>query len=274
MARLLLIGAVLGAVVDAPASATGRELAYRSLRAELATSLGESEYRVEQQMSLAYSLTHQYREVFAALERGEISSEHARVVVDAGAVIGGDAARGSGDAVRGSGDAVRDPGEAVCEFVGYGPVDAATARDLAGATKGWDRVRVDGATGAVLSVDRYRPSEELRRLLRGRDRTCRFPGCRVPANRCDLDHTVDAAKGGATSSDNLASLCRGRHTLKHHSYWTVEQEPGGVMRWTSPAGREHVDRPPGAVARPARSAVLRRIRSVRCAPADEAELVF
>ena len=34
----------------------------------------------------------------------------------------------------------------------------------------------------------YRPSTELAEFVRMRDLYCRFPGCTVPADRCDLDH--------------------------------------------------------------------------------------
>jgi len=126
---------------------------------------------------------------------------------------------------------------------GYGPVDTGSARRVAGEATGWELIREDVRSGAILSVDRYRPSERMRRLLGARDRHCRFPGCRVKLSRCDIDHTVDAAKGGRTATDNLAHLCRGHHTLKHHSGWRVEQLPGGVLRWSSPTGRSYADRP-------------------------------
>jgi len=126
---------------------------------------------------------------------------------------------------------------------GYGPIDTATARRLAGEASHWEMIHENPA-GEVLSVDRYRPSEQMRRLLRARDQHCCFPGCRVPAVRCDLDHTVDAARGGPTSTENLAYLCRGHHTLKHHTGWSVRQTGGGSLRWQSPTGRVHETRPP------------------------------
>ena len=93
-------------------------------------------------------------------------------------------------------------------------------------------------TGAVRSYGRtsYRAGADLSGYLRTRDGRCRFPGCARRAHRTDLDHTVAWAHGGATSHDNLASLCRAHHRLKHESGWRVVQEAGGVMRWTSPAG--------------------------------------
>lgn len=126
---------------------------------------------------------------------------------------------------------------------GYGPIDTASARALADAASHWETVRVRPETGTILSVDRYRPSERMRRLLGARDQHCRFFGCRVSVYRCDVDHTVDAALGGSTATDNLALLCRGHHTLKHQTGWEVEQLGGGLMRWTSPTGRQHVDLP-------------------------------
>lgn len=131
------------------------------------------------------------------------------------------------------------------ELLGCGPLDLRTAAELCAETEAWDRVTIDPADGSVLRVDRYRPSAQMRRFLGARDRHCRFPGCRMPAHRCDLDHTIDAARGGATSCDNLAYLCRGHHIMKHHGGWRASQVSRGVMRWTSPAGRQYVDRPPG-----------------------------
>ncbi|WP_374314319.1 DUF222 domain-containing protein, partial [Microbacterium sp.] len=59
------------------------------------------------------------------------------------------------------------------ELVGRAPIDIATARCLAGTAAGWDRILTNPVSGAVLAVDRYRPSEEQRRLLRARDERCR-----------------------------------------------------------------------------------------------------
>ncbi|MDY0908654.1 HNH endonuclease signature motif containing protein [Microbacterium sp. CFBP9034] len=138
-------------------------------------------------------------------------------------------------------------GRAPAELACHGPIDATTARHLAGAATGWDRVLTHPAAGAVLAVDRYRPSEDQRRLLRARDEHCRFPGCRMPTARCDIDHTIDAARGGPTDAANLAHLCRRHHSLKHASAWRVRQVDGGRLDWTSPTGRSHADEPAGTV---------------------------
>ncbi|OFI38937.1 hypothetical protein BIU82_16670 [Arthrobacter sp. SW1] len=133
---------------------------------------------------------------------------------------------------------------AAAELNGRHPIDPDTARALAGSATGWNRVLTDPVSGAVLAVDRYRPGEDLKRLLRARDSRCRFPGCGIPARELDLDHTHDAALGGATETGNLAGLCRRHHVLKHQSRWTTRQSGNGTLEWTSPTGRIYKDSPP------------------------------
>lgn len=131
----------------------------------------------------------------------------------------------------------------VPELEGYGPIAVGVARNIAGSSSSWNLITANPATGDVLRVDRYRPSEEMRRYLTARDQHCRFPGCRGAAYRGDTDHTIDAALGGETSTSNLGILCRGHHTLKHHSGWKVKQRAYGLYEWTSPTGRVHIDTP-------------------------------
>lgn len=130
------------------------------------------------------------------------------------------------------------------ELDGSAPIDAASARRLAADAPGWDRVLTHPITGAVLAVDRYRPSAELRRWLRARDQRCRFPGCSYLARDCDIDHTTDAATGGPTEEQNLGALCRRHHVLKHQTAWAVEQVDSGTFSWTSPTGKVYLDTPP------------------------------
>lgn len=132
-------------------------------------------------------------------------------------------------------------------LAGYGPIAPGTARRLAGGATLWSRLFTDPDTGCLKAVDAYVPTEAQKRFLRARDEHCRFPGCRQPVRRCDLDHTVPHRAGGPTTVTNLAALCRSHHLLKHHGNWTVAHGPDGTMTWTSPTGRRVTDHPAPAV---------------------------
>lgn len=128
---------------------------------------------------------------------------------------------------------------------GIGPVDAATARRLTSHAPGLYRLLTHPETGAALSLGRtsYQLSEGLRRWLRIRDGSCRFPTCGIRARRCDIDHTHDWARGGPSDHFNLAHVSRGHHTLKHHGGWRATQTRPGVITWTSYLGREYTTHP-------------------------------
>jgi hypothetical protein len=135
-------------------------------------------------------------------------------------------------------------GTTPAELNGRTPIDPDTARRLAGAASGWDRILTHPITGALLTVDRYRPGADLKRHLRARDQRCRFPTCGYPPSDCDIDHHHDAALGGATTAENLGHLCRRHHVLKHQTPWHVEPLADGLYAWTSPTGRTYIDTPP------------------------------
>jgi hypothetical protein len=85
----------------------------------------------------------------------------------------------------------------------YGPIAAAVARDLAaGGT--WRRILTDPKSGRPLDYGTtcYRPPKHLAELVITRDQTCQFPGCRIPAHRCYIDHGVPAnPKNGTGQPD-------------------------------------------------------------------------
>ncbi|WP_136055345.1 HNH endonuclease signature motif containing protein [Microbacterium sp. K24] len=141
--------------------------------------------------------------------------------------------------------------ERPAELDGFGPLHPDVARDLAARAAIWARLLL-GHDGTVTSTNAYSPTEAMRRHLRARDQHCRFPGCRMPVHRCQIDHNHDHARGGPTSNDNLAHLCVGHHALKHPEIddryrWTARQLPGGDIEWTSPLGRVYNDAVPRRV---------------------------
>ena len=159
-------------------------------------------------------------------------------------------------------------------LLGHGSVDAPLVSSVA-ADGEWFSADVDPRSGAVVdlrpfdtaAIDlddrplRYFPGAALARLVRLRDGACRFPGCGVPARRCDLDHLLPfdherPEVGGHTVRDNLFCLCRYHHRAKTLGVWAYEHLGGATLEWTSPTGgtyqtsaHEHggiVDRPTAA----------------------------
>ncbi|MBA8930334.1 hypothetical protein BC739_007567 [Kutzneria viridogrisea] len=94
---------------------------------------------------------------------------------------------------------------------GVGPVDAATAREIA-AQGEWDRV-------------------------------CQVPGCTRPAMQCEIDHARGFASGGGTDACNLGPLCRMHHYLKTIGLYRFTREMDGVRHWTTPLGFVYTTRP-------------------------------
>ncbi len=100
-----------------------------------------------------------------------------------------------------------------------------------------------GADGRIIDPGPYTPSIALALAVRTRDRTCRFPGCTVPAIDCDLDHTTPHPHG-PTCICNLAALCRRHHRLKTHTPgWALTHHADGHLTWTTPTGNTHHTHP-------------------------------
>jgi hypothetical protein len=137
---------------------------------------------------------------------------------------------------------------------GYGPIDPDTAREIAARAPSFIRILTHPETGVVLSIGRtrYKVPKDLRRYLRVRDETCRWPGCRRAAAHSDLDHTLDWQFEGITAHDNLAHLCPADHALKSETRWTYVHLPDGTLKWTSPTGRTFLSEPATIIRPPGR----------------------
>ena len=136
------------------------------------------------------------------------------------------------------------------ELVGAGPITAEVARRLAGEGV-WRRLLTDPAGRPLeISTDTYQPPPWMRELVTTRDRTCQGPGCRMPAERCDLDHTMEWPCG-PTCPANLVPLCRTHHRIKTLTDTTYRPDNDGGYRWTLPSGRTHVRDPEPALDHPA-----------------------
>ena len=177
--------------------------------------------------------------------------------------------------------------DAPVELVGYGPIPAPQARDIA-ADGVWRRLVTDPLSGALLDHGRtvYRPPAALADFVRARDVTCRFPPCNRRAIDGELDHTrAWTGEGGETCEENLYGGCVHHHHLHHDAPgWTVQQDPDGTITWTTPTGHRYSSRPydyrpepplpvpssrPGKRVVPARRDILgRNLQLIEPLPAD------
>ena len=126
------------------------------------------------------------------------------------------------------------------QLSGYGAIPASVARELASDAT-WKRFITDPQTGNLLDYGRekYEPPQALVDFLLARDRTCRFPGCRQPASKSDIDHAHSWETGGETKPENLGLLCRRHHRLKTHGRWALVSNSDGSCEWTSPVGKKY-----------------------------------
>jgi hypothetical protein len=133
--------------------------------------------------------------------------------------------------------------EAPGELAGYGPVIADIARQVAERQQGseWRWTLTHPETGLPLDngTTRRRPTAAQRRQVQTRNRTCVFPGCRMPATACDLDHRIPVSEGGPTRVDHLVPACRHDHRIRHQAGWKHQPLPGGNHLWTSRLGHKY-----------------------------------
>jgi len=134
--------------------------------------------------------------------------------------------------------------EAPGELAGYGPVIADIARQIAEAQAGgeWRYTVFDPETGLPIAdgVTRRRPTADQSRAVEAREHTCYFPGCRMPATACDLDHRTPWSEVKRTSAAGLDAGCRYDHvTVRHRLGWRHEILPNGDHLWTSPLGHRY-----------------------------------
>ena len=133
--------------------------------------------------------------------------------------------------------------QGVGQIPGWGTISAQQARALALAAGSiWKRVVTDPATGRAIEVSArtYQVPAGMSEQVKTRDGTCRAPGCQIPAEHADLDHTEEwkpDGAGGPTAQTNLAALHRGHHNLKTAGFWDSDQAADGTLTWTTATGR-------------------------------------
>ena len=98
-------------------------------------------------------------------------------------------------------------------------------------------------------VDGYIPNADIRAYTQGRDATCRWPGCTIPATQCQLDHRIEYHQGGPTSPDNLVNLCQHHHNIKTDRRVHYILDPiTGTIAWLHRDGTYQLDHATGPLA--------------------------
>jgi 5-methylcytosine-specific restriction endonuclease McrA len=113
-------------------------------------------------------------------------------------------------------------------------VSAETSQRLAcDASRVVMRENADGRLVEVGARTRTIPPA-LRRALQHRDHGCRFPGCGVRV--AEGHHIRHWARGGPTTLENLAMLCRRHHRAVHEEGYQIEREADGALVFRRPNG--------------------------------------
>jgi hypothetical protein len=91
-----------------------------------------------------------------------------------------------------------------------------------------ERIVLDGPS-RVLDLGQQRSFVgAARRAVEIAHRRCTGPGCHVPAEQCEIDHTVPYSWGGPTHPDNGRPKCRAHHRLHSRRTRVVDLAVGDI----------------------------------------------
>ncbi|MGO3025527.1 HNH endonuclease signature motif containing protein [Corynebacterium variabile] len=143
-------------------------------------------------------------------------------------------------------DGVHGTGTAYSPDIGWLDVDTADRLESAARTSPNGRIRTLPDSPDDLTVtEAYKFPVLVQIAAEARDGHCRFPGCTVPATRCEKDHIensphTDPTSDGATSIDNLENLCPEHHRAKTLGIWKAASPDRGLtIHWTGPLGEKY-----------------------------------
>lgn len=131
------------------------------------------------------------------------------------------------------------------DLAGCGPIHADIARQAVATQEKaeWRYTITDRGRPIATGTTTRRPNAATRRAVQAMYPTCTFPGCRMPAENCDLDHRIPWAQGGPTDVGHLAPACRHDHVIRHRAGWTYTRLANGDHKWTSPFRHTYTTRP-------------------------------
>ena len=128
-----------------------------------------------------------------------------------------------------------DDADGICELDRGPAIAPETARRLACDSSIVRMVRQTDGT-VIEASDKYSSiPRRARRLVRARDKGCRFPGCGARAF-VDVHHVQFRSSGGSGNPDNLVELCWFHHRLVHEGGWKLRLDDRGNVVVTNPSG--------------------------------------
>ncbi|TMD93941.1 MAG: DUF222 domain-containing protein [Chloroflexi bacterium] len=94
--------------------------------------------------------------------------------------------------------------------------------------------------GVPLASGREKPAvpPDMKFRVRNRDGICRYPGCAIPATRCEAHHIHHWFDGGPTKDWNILSLCSHHHDRHHDGEFEIHRTPEGDLRFVGRDGTE------------------------------------
>jgi hypothetical protein len=146
--------------------------------------------------------------------------------------------------------------EEPAHLVGYGPIPAELAREMAAGACNRDeglwlrRLYTTPTTGELVGMDSHsrRFRRSLGRFVRLRDQFCRTPWCGAPIRH--TDHVRAVADQGATSGANGQGLCEACNYAKQAPGWRASPVPdadGHEVETTTPTGHTYRSHAPPLV---------------------------
>ena len=132
-------------------------------------------------------------------------------------------------------ETLRDRKPGCCELEEGPSIAAETARRMS--CDASLIVMIENDEGEPLNVGRKTRaiSPALWRLLKARDKGCRFPGC-ANSRYMDGHHIVHWANGGETKPSNLVCLCRFHHRAVHEGGIRIDCLDDGALRFVKANG--------------------------------------
>jgi Domain of unknown function (DUF222) len=129
---------------------------------------------------------------------------------------------------------------------GFGILPAESVRSVATTAK----LKPLTIPTGVVADPGYQPTAKNKEFVQWRDLTCRWPGCDMPAEKSDIDHTVPYP-AGPTHPSNTKPYCRIHHLIKTFGGWSDQQLSDGTILLKSPTGHIYSTEPHGAAMFPA-----------------------